>query len=83
MPELPQDLLAVYGTELLRLLADKLKEVGATMTMELDDDFDKLSVCNNASWTIGEVAMRVPDLANPLLEEIINTFGQILSAEIL
>ncbi len=75
LPELPLELLKGYGTTLLRLLADKLKLVGSTIIDELDDEFENLSVCNNACWTIGEVAKRLPEQAKPMLEEIVNIFG--------
>jgi len=51
--------------------------------MDTEEGFGSVLVWNNACWTIGEIAMKIPDRAHPLLNEIVNSFADILSGGVL
>jgi hypothetical protein len=40
-------------------------------------------MCNNACWTIGEIANRAPQQVKPILKEIIDTLCELLNTDIL
>lgn len=50
---------------------------------ENEEDFNKILVCNNACWTIGEISNLLPEKIKPFLIDIIATLAEILNTDIL
>jgi hypothetical protein len=50
-----------HGLKIIKILIEKLNEVGPYMSMQREDDQDIVLVCNNSCWAIGEIARRIPD----------------------
>jgi len=71
--------------QILGLLCERLKSLvqAGSLRFENQDDYDVVLVCNNACWTIGEIARRIPDQASSMLEETFETFATILNHGIL
>lgn len=68
---------------MIRILAGKLKDMSSLHQIEGEEDYDKILVCNNSAWTIGEIARRVPEQARQYLNEIVESFAEILSVGVL
>ena len=41
-----------------------------------------MTICNNACWLVGELAMRIPNQIAPLLKQLIDVLADILNMEI-
>lgn len=83
LAEIPNSLIMKRGKDLVKILQEKLKDAGSFFSVDNDFSYDKILVCNNACWAIGDIAVRVPDQIKPLLADIINTLADILNTEII
>lgn len=87
---MPTHLVERRGREIVSLLLSKLSmQVNAPpfvkyqykITSELDSN--RILLCNNACWGIGEVAQRAPEQVRPILSEIINVLAELLNTDVL
>lgn len=69
--------------DIVLLLNQKLKEAVKFDNVDNEDDFNRVLVCNNASWTIGELAIKMPEFVKPFLIEIMNSLAEILNTDII
>ena len=47
-----------------------------------DEQYNRVMICNNACWLVGELAMRIPNQIVPLLTQVIDLLADILNLEL-
>jgi hypothetical protein len=83
LPEIPNHVIKNRCNDLIILLTLKLKQVGNITNLDNEDDFNKVLVCNNACWAIGEISFKYADFMKPHLLEVMNALGDILNTDII
>jgi len=83
LPELPVPVLANKADELLDILQAKLKIAMADFNIDNEDDYQRILVCNNGCWAIGEIAGILPDTVKKHQIAIINSLADILNKDII
>jgi hypothetical protein len=59
--EMPVSLIRQKSQDIVKILLNLLKEAGIYQSMDNEDSYEKIMVCNNACWAIGEISHLTPD----------------------
>ncbi|TNV73242.1 hypothetical protein FGO68_gene7412 [Halteria grandinella] len=46
-------------------------------------DENRILICNNACWALGEIAMKIPEQIKPIFKDVINSLADLLNSNIL
>jgi hypothetical protein len=61
LPVIPSQQLAKRTDELIKLLMEKLRIAMHDFDIDKEDDYNRILVCNNGCWAIGEIALALPE----------------------
>jgi hypothetical protein len=71
IPHIPAYILERYVNEMIPILTEKLKTAMLTYDIDNENDYKKMQVCNNGCWTIGELAIKVPEKMRTIMPELL------------
>jgi hypothetical protein len=70
LPMIPDHIIAKRIDDLINLLKEKLKVAIMEYEIEKEDDFNRILVCNNSCWALGELAQINPEAVNKYSTDI-------------
>eukprot|EP00347_Sterkiella_histriomuscorum_P015989 403354925 len=83
LPKMPDHVVAKRLDELVFLLQDKLKVAMIQQELEQEEDFNRVLVCNNSCWALGELTQNHKETMKRYSTSIIQTLSDILNQDLL
>ena len=83
LPVIPSQQLSKRTDELLKIFMDTLKMAMSDYDIDREEDYNRILVCNNGCWAIGEIALALPEQVRKFMIEIINILADILNKDII
>jgi len=83
LPVIPSQQLAKRTDELLVIFMETLRIAMSEYDIDKEEDYNRILVCNNGCWAIGEIALALPDQVRKYMIDIINILADILNKDII
>lgn len=80
---LSEDQISKRIDPLTKLLKEKIKVALIDDEITTEDDFNRILVCNNSAWVLGELAQINPEAMKKYAVEIFNSLAEILERDLI